>query len=375
MTDLRNAVEDRPAQYNTNTYGTSEPSFGTRNASGYSSTPSAAPMPATDYYQSRWDQLKEQSWFPMAVVGGGLLVFALFIGYAYNQGASQSTGDGTAPVIAASEEPFKVAPTDAGGMVVPNQDTLVFDQIAKPADGATDATATENLIPPPEAPLVSAADAATTPATPAITGEVAAAPPAPQPAPATTVAAMTAGETPPTTAAAAAPTTTAVATPAPVATTATPATPPTTKAVETAPKAALVVKAEASKPAPAPKAVAPTPAPTPAPAPVVQAKPATLPPVATTQPAAPTAVATSSGTAKVQLGSFGSEAAAKAAWSTFQQKYGAQLGRVTPNFVRADLGAKGVFYRVQGVGLSAASAASICQAINAQQAGGCIVAK
>lgn len=57
----------------------------------------------------------------LAIVGGGLA-------FAYKRGF-QGTSTDSVPVIVADRDPAKVAPKDPGGMNIPHQDSLLFDQI------------------------------------------------------------------------------------------------------------------------------------------------------------------------------------------------------------------------------------------------------
>jgi outer membrane biosynthesis protein TonB len=88
----------------------------------------------------------------------------------------------------------------------------------------------------------------------------------------------------------------------------------------------------------------------------------------------PVPAKTESGNFYVQLASVKSEAEAKAQWTKLQNQF-SELSGLTLRVQKADLGAKGVFYRVQGGGVSEAEARKICAAINARKAGGCLVAK
>jgi hypothetical protein len=91
---------------------------------------------------------------------------------------------------------------------------------------------------------------------------------------------------------------------------------------------------------------------------------------------APATTKITGGDYRIQMGAFRDEAAARAAWGKFQKEFSSQLTSVTPAFPRADLGAKGTFYRVQGTNLSKASADELCRSLNAARTGqlhGCAV--
>jgi hypothetical protein len=100
--------------------------------------------------------------------------------------------------------------------------------------------------------------------------------------------------------------------------------------------------------------------------------------VAKTEPAAGIATVAKetakAGTHFVQLASVKDEAAAKAEWKKMQAAHGV-LAPLNLNLERADLGAKGVFFRIQGGPVSEAEAKQICQAISAKKPGGCLVVK
>ena len=96
---------------------------------------------------------------------------------------------------------------------------------------------------------------------------------------------------------------------------------------------------------PAPSAAAVRPAATPAPAPVQTAQAARP---ATPAPAAPAAVTSRalSGAAVLQLGAFESQELANGAWASLRARF-STLGQLAPDVQRADLGAKGIVYRLR----------------------------
>lgn len=83
----------------------------------------------------------------------------------------------------------------------------------------------------------------------------------------------------------------------------------------------------------------------------------------------------SPGAYTVQVTSQRSEAEAQAAFRSLQAKFPAQLGNQLGNIRRADLGDKGVYYRVQvGPFASADQASELCSSL--KSAGGqCVVQK
>ncbi|MCB9989586.1 MAG: SPOR domain-containing protein [Rhodospirillales bacterium] len=84
---------------------------------------------------------------------------------------------------------------------------------------------------------------------------------------------------------------------------------------------------------------------------------------------------TGSGTHMVQLGSLRSDDAARAEWKKLQAQFPGQLSSLDLRVQKADLGGRGVFYRVQGGTVSEAQARSICAAMEAKRPGGCLVVK
>jgi hypothetical protein len=79
------------------------------------------------------------------------------------------------------------------------------------------------------------------------------------------------------------------------------------------------------------------------------------------------------GSVYIQLAAVKSDAEAKTKWSKLQSQY-ASLKPLSLRVQKADLGDKGVFYRVQGGPVSAADATSICAKIKSA-GGACIIAK
>ncbi|MDB5478391.1 MAG: hypothetical protein JWM96_886 [Alphaproteobacteria bacterium] len=329
MNDLRSPREDRPYQPSTR----QSPRLNQDDTQNYG-----------DDFQgySSFDRIRQSRWFPLASVFAALLIFSAIVSYAYKQG-SQTGVNATTPIVEASNEDYKEKPKNAGGMDVPFQDAVVFDNLQNKDQTASKDTV-ESLLPPPEEAVSDTPAATTAPvAETAKTENIPSAPAAQQSedAPAVT-------------------TTTTTTTTAPVA----PAVPAETPAVA---NTAVTTETLTSTPA--------TPLKT-ADAPAKKAPEADVKKLASVAPAsAPATAKIETGSYKIQLGSFRDEAAARAAWSKFQQQFHSQLSSVSPQFPRADLGAKGVFYRVQGTNLSKASADDLCRSLNAAKAGSCIVTK
>jgi hypothetical protein len=103
------------------------------------------------------------------------------------------------------------------------------------------------------------------------------------------------------------------------------------------------------------------------------APPSTLKPPGQTQPP----VAVSSGGAggwRIQLASVRSEAEASAEWKRLQARFPGVLGGLSLQVSKADLGDKGVFYRVHGGGVDEVRARSACDQLKSQNVG-CVVVK
>jgi len=95
--------------------------------------------------------------------------------------------------------------------------------------------------------------------------------------------------------------------------------------------------------------------------------------VALARPANAAAANPASGAFRVQLLAMSSEQAAQRAWTDLAKSHRDLLGKLSPNVVRADLGAKGTVYRVQAGPLAdRASADQLCGAL-AKRGTGCIV--
>ncbi|HEY1719649.1 MAG TPA: SPOR domain-containing protein [Magnetospirillaceae bacterium] len=248
----------------------------------------------------------------------------------------RTTADANVPVIQPDDKPIKTKPEDRGGMAVPNQDKQVYQDLGK-GDASNDAGATqEKLLPPPEKPqapvMKPQAQAANSAASSAM----------PPPPPAAATSDMPAASPPP---AAAAPVPNVTATQVQ---SAKQATTPTVQPNMLSPvketgkkdaKAKPTVMASAA-PAPAPKAAAPA----------------------------------GSGNYEVQLAALKSEGDAQAAWKRTQAANKDLLGNLTEDVQRADLGAKGVFFRLRAGPLDEASAKSLCAELT-QRKQVCIVAR
>jgi hypothetical protein len=110
--------------------------------------------------------------------------------------------------------------------------------------------------------------------------------------------------------------------------------------------------------------------------PVTPAAPAPERPVPEKQEAkkAETVQPAAGGNFYVQLAAVKSETDAKAQWPKYQAKYSG-LSNLSLRVQKADLGAKGTYYRIQGGPVSEPEARKLCASINTQKAGSCVVAK
>jgi hypothetical protein len=253
---------------------------------------------------------------------------------------------GEIPTVKA-EGSYKQRPEQPGGIDIPHQDVQVYHEIDGSAEAANAKPEVEHMLPPPEEPNASAFAAAVPPV---VSGSAAKLPARVESLTQTTVAPVPAPAPTPSPAIAPSP----AAVPAPAVTANAPL-----SLVPSPPAVATTVASAAPKPA---DVSAPVSAPTPA--------------VAAVQPAAPAVAANPAplspagkGKAVVQLAALPDERAAQAMAQKLQAKYGAILGQARLRPVRADLGAKGIFYRIQSQALSDEQAKAICAAIKNLNAG------
>jgi hypothetical protein len=271
----------------------------------------------------------------VAAVGG-----AVYLGLRHSASVTDEAG---VPLIKADPRPFKVRPDQPGGMEVPNQDKLVFDRL----DPDAARPVVERLLPPPETPLPRPV-----------------APPPPPPVAATPAPADAAGKANPGTAG-------GPSVPAP-------ASVPAAASVATAVLAAAAAGSEAGaspnppsagheKPVkPTLVAAAAVPSSTPA-KPLTPPKPLSPSP----SPAAVPATGNPAGTGSVhlQLASVRSEAEAREEWKRLDGRYHELLGGLAPSVVKADLGERGIYYRLRAGPLDEARAERICDHLKSQNVG------
>lgn len=294
----------------------------------------------------------------------GIAAFAGVIVFAYGRG-DRAAPDGGPPLLEADATPHKLRPEQPGGLDVPHQDKLVYDRLNGKA--TTGRGTVEHLLPPPEQPLPRPVVTPALPPPPALPAPpaVAQVPPPPPGATATVPRTMPDGDAippavpvPGVQAQVSPPPAMGGASPQQVATLPPPKAPP-------APPAKTTQHAAPSTP----QAVKP-PAPAGAPASGVLATPQAAKPAAAPPPAA----SGGAGGYRVQLASVRSEAEAQAEWKRLAGRYGDALGGLSLTVAKADLGEKGIFYRVQGGSVDEARARAICDKLKAQSVG-CVIVR
>ena len=257
------------------------------------------PEEGTELYADRRDEdTRPRRLLRIAVALAVMGVFAGGLWFAYKAGMHHSGGAADSadiPLIRADTRPIKVKPDNPGGMQIPDRDMLIYGQ-QRPQ--------IEHLLPPPEAPMAR-------PAPPP--------PPAPAPAPPQTQAASAVATTPP-----------AAPSPAP-------------SVVPAAP----VVAAARPPVAPAPVPAAPI-RPALSPAAAAAARELGIAPaeISPRSSALRTASARSGGV-RLQLGAVRSESEARGTWDRLKHNNADLLGKLSSAPIRADLGDRGVYYRIQ----------------------------
>lgn len=96
--------------------------------------------------------------------------------------------------------------------------------------------------------------------------------------------------------------------------------------------------------------------------------------VARIEPAAGAALGSATkGTYFIQLSSVRERGRADAEWSSLKRQFPGQLGALGMRIQKADLGAKGTYYRIQAGPVSKDQASSLCSAIKRTKPGGCLI--
>lgn len=282
---------------------------------------------------------------PVVLVLAAIGAFIGLVWWAY-QAANRPETPAELPVVEAEPGDPKVRPESEGGMTVPNQDKLIYQELGQAGGQDAGEPTVERLLPPPEEPLDPPA------------------PPAPEPA---QTAADTAGLTPPPPPQEISPTLQPAEEGQPE-----PAETPPAQAAETpAPTGDAATEQQAGAEQAAEPAPAPEQAPVPEAEPEQQAAAPATPPE---EPEAPAPAAAGTGF-RVQLAALKSEADARQAWARLQKAHADLLGGLQPTIQRADLGDQGVFYRVQAGALpSREAAAALCDQLKAKDQA-CLVVK
>ena len=302
----------------------------------------------------RWGRFLLLFALAVVLVGGGAWAW-LVNGKRVTALFASGGGDGV-PVVRADPAPFKVRPRDPGGMEIPDRDKLVYERLQKEAPEAR----VERLLGPPEAPM-RPPRAASEPApqvkerlakVPSEAQVLAAKPPglppvAPSPrgegvAPALDLSKAASNREPE------------------------PEDSPPTD-VETAPASPLASAPE-SPPAPSPVARGDSPA-RPA-APVREP-----PPPARPAPAAEPSSAEPASGYLIQVGAVREPEGAETEWNRLLRQHGETLRGLKLFVARADLGDKGVFWRLRAGPFADEAAAKNRCAELAKRKAGCLVVK
>lgn len=266
-------------------------------------------------------------WAPWFVTGAAVLAFCGSLWIAYRSGGTAAP-IGEAPLIKADPQPVKVRPTPEEARGEP--DPQIYIKLAKsPSQPPSQPQAAAKLLPAPEKPMPRPVSAFVAEA------------PAPPPVALPQIAdASPAAVAPP-------PVTAPRAPPEAVARVAgererldLAATKPQIRHTPPAkPGVVLSLPGATEAKAPEPKPAAPAVVPAVVSAVVPAAKPAGA--------AALAAVAPAAGGMLVQLGAYRSEAEAQGVWNRLKTEQPALVGDLKPRVLRADLGEKGVFFRLQ----------------------------
>lgn len=282
-------------------------------------------------------QPERRRFSPGLAAVGVLIIFGVIIWQAYPRGGEKYEGMDV-PVVRADASPYKLEPTEPGGMVVPHQDSTVF----APLESADAAGSTpEQVLPGPEEPIERGGE------------EIIGAPDTGMQAEQRDASAASDGATPSL----------------------------NLGQIEPAPKTAEVLASEPEEPETTTTTAAVTPTKVPEKKATVAAaapKKATTTVASSTASAAKKAASVAPASGKsvyIQLGSFRDEAAANKAWNLFKKKYLAVIGSLDPRIEKADLGAKGVFWRLQAGAVSEAEGGRICGELKAKGEAACIIAK
>ena len=228
--------------------------------------------PARPHAQRPFFMRRSVLGFFAALAAFGMFTAVVLVAYEEDM----KSGEVIVPIVRAEKAPIKMRPETPGGMAVPFQDKLVYDQLSEAGQGAEKT----RLLPPPETPV--------------------ALPKAPAASPKAPADAQTDGDGPP--------------------------------------KTEILRRLEMATPS---VKVAP-----------VAGK-----------------------TLRVQIASLRSEQAARDQWARLQKAQGDLVGALAPHVQRADLGARGVFFRLQAGPLADVAAAKALCAKLQQRKLGCLLVR
>ncbi|MEM6781434.1 MAG: SPOR domain-containing protein [Pseudomonadota bacterium] len=133
-----------------------------------------------------------------------------------------------------------------------------------------------------------------------------------------------------------------------------------------------IEKVELIEPEPIIEESAPVVEPKPAPKPETEPEPQQIAALRE-EPKVDMVTGSAAGTHYVQIGAVKSAAAAAAGWGTYQKEYSPILSGADHRVQRADLGDKGIYFRIQAGPFSKAQAGEVCSSIKQQKPGGCLV--
>lgn len=286
---------------------------------------------------------KAVRWVPTAVVLVALGGFFTLAWYAYHSG-QQSLKEEDLLVVEADKTPIKEKPLDPGGMKFPNQDKTIFNTFS--ANGGQTPPKVERVLPAPEEPMPKEADLSETKTwvNEKLQDKQDKAPDAPASAPVVAAPVVSAPK----------PEEKPVAEKVPEKIVEKPVEKVSEKAAVPA-IPAPVTPVELAMPAPKPEEAKPS-----------ANKEAVEAALAPQKPVEKPKAKDNAKSAKVQLGAYRSEKEAREAWKKIQKKY-PELADKTVYIVKADLGGKGVYYRLRAGGLaSAADAKSLCNRLSAK---------
>jgi hypothetical protein len=301
----------------------------------------------------------------LSIALGLAMVVAILVTVWYFFADSRGSGasSGGVPVVQADPAAIKTKPTDPGGMDVPNKDISVYERLGKNETAMQPPG--ERLLPPPETPQAPPVQpkqpeppkmSLATPK-PEPLGNEPAKPAAAPPAPVVTAAVHEPAKVPEP-AAKPEPVKPEVKKPEPV------------KAPEPVAKPEPPKKTETAKTLEPPKVAA---APPPAPAP---AKPAEVKPAEPKPAEAKSApLKLGKGEYQIQLAALHDIESAQKQWSRMAAANRDVLGSLSPDIVRADLGSKGVFFRLRAGPLDEASARRLCEELGKRKIGCMVVHK